>query len=99
MGHALLPSVHAHLDSYCRPGDGKSKFSIRVAIGKKKKLYPLDTGGDRELYMDRKYWVNVMDGDTGKQLKQKRIQHAKGNPDSRRIERILNTKIMEMDCR
>ncbi|MEM1000209.1 MAG: tyrosine-type recombinase/integrase [Bacteroidota bacterium] len=97
MGHSIKPSVHAHLDSYRRPLDGKSKFSIRVDIGGNKKLYPIDTQGDAELYMDRKYWVNEKCPDTGKKLKSKRIQHSKGNGDSKGIERVLNAKIIRME--
>ena len=97
MGHSLLPTVHAHLDSYRRPLDGKSKFSIRVDIGGKKKLYPVDTKGDNELYMDKKYWVNEVCPETGKKLRQKRILHSKGNGDSKKIERVLNAKIAAME--
>ncbi|MCB9234461.1 MAG: tyrosine-type recombinase/integrase [Bacteroidia bacterium] len=97
MGHSILPTVHAHLDSHKRPSDGFSKFWIRVDIGGAKRLYPTSTKGDRELYMDRAFWVNEKDPETGRKLKNKRISHSKGNRDSKRIERILNSKIKEMD--
>jgi integrase len=97
MGHTIKPSVHAHLDSYCRPFDGKSKFSIRVDIGGNKKLYAIDTKGDDEIYMDRKFWVSEVCETSGKNLKKKRIKHAKGNGDSKKVERTLFAKISRME--
>lgn len=94
---ALKPTVHAHLDSYRRPIDGKSKFSIRVDIDGNKKLYPVDTQGDQELYMDRKFWVSEVCQETGKQLKKKRIADVKGNGDAKKMIRVLNAKIAAME--
>lgn len=97
MGHSLKPSVHPHLDSHKRAIDGKSKFSIRVDINGIKRTYPVDTKGDQELYMERKYWVEERCPDTDRKLKTRRILHVKGNSNSKGIERILDSKLREME--
>ena len=51
----------------------------------KKKLYEVEP----PLYMDAKYWVPKTDPATGRKMKEKTIVHAKGNPNSRQMEREL----------
>lgn len=49
-----------------------------------------------ELYMDKKFWVHEVDVETQKVRKRMRIAHAKGNADSRNLERTLNAKVGEL---
>ncbi|MEM6272356.1 MAG: tyrosine-type recombinase/integrase [Bacteroidota bacterium] len=101
MKHSELPKVHLHLDtSTRRKEDGFCKFSLRISIAGKPKLYNVDTNGDDLLFMDPQFWVNeiVLDPKTGKHktLRKKRIQHAKGNADSDSLERKLKSKQNEL---
>lgn len=88
--------VHLHLDSNKRKSDGKSKFSLRVAIGRDKKLYPVFPKKSEQPFMEGKFWVNETCSETGKKLRSKRIKHTKANPDSRKLERGLLGQIEAM---
>ncbi len=85
--------VHLHLDSHKRKSDGKSKFSLRVAIGRKKKLYLVFPRRSDQPFMAGKFWVNETCPESGATLKSKRIKHAKGNSNSRQLERALMQQV------
>lgn len=46
--------------------------------------------------MDPEFWVNQVDPKTGKEMREKTIVHAKGNPNSRVMERLIASKEDEM---
>lgn len=86
-------SVLPHLDtSHCRKSDGKSKFYIKVRISGKVRLYDMQ----QELFMDKRFWVHETNPKTGKPQKRMRIQHGKGNLESKTLERNLNVQVEEM---
>ena len=85
--------VHLHLDSHQRKSDGKSRFSLRVAVGRDKKLYPVEPQKSEQPFMDGKFWVNEVDPVSGKTLKAKRILHSKHNPDSWGLARLLGRQL------
>ena len=85
-------SVLLHLDtSHQRKEDGKSRFYLKVRVQGKPQLYDILP----EVHMDRKYWIHETD-ESGAEKKKMRIQHSKGNPDSRRLEVTLLGKLGEM---
>lgn len=93
MKRSKKPSVLLHLDtSHKRKEDGKSRFYLKVRVHGVAKLYDITPAS----YMDRKFWVHEVDLDSGEERKKMRIQHAKGNLDSRRLERLLLSKVDEM---
>ena len=63
-----------------------------VALRGVKKYYPIEPA----LYMDPQFWRAHIDPTTGKETKEKAIVHAKGNPNSRAMERALALKEEEM---
>lgn len=94
MSNQKTPRVYPHLDSYVR-ADGLSKFFIRVHIGRTKRLYPIDLNGQQQVLMDRRYWKSVVED--GKVTREKYIQHAKGNTNSRQIQRIVDAAVIKME--
>lgn len=94
MSHQITPKVFPHLDSHVRP-DGRSKFFIRVSIGKDKRLYPINLNGQKELLMKKEFWANVIED--GKKTREKYIRGGKGNPDHRKIQRALDAAMIRME--
>mgnify|MGYP000277129637 CR=1 FL=1 len=93
MNNSKKVTVLPHLDtSHKRKSDGKSKFFIKVRISGQVKLYDIQP----ELLVDKKYWVHEVDPETGTNKKRMRIQHTKGNYDSKTLERVLAGKVSEM---
>ena len=79
-------SVRKRLDTSApSPTKGGCRWTILVNLRGKKKLYEVEP----PLYMDSKYWVPKTDPATGRKMKEKTILHAKGNPNSRQMEREL----------
>jgi integrase len=85
--------VRRHLDtSTVSKAKGGCRWSIMVAVRGVKKYYPVEPA----IYMAPQYWRAQVDPATGKATKAKSIIHAKGNDNSKAVERMLSDKEEEM---